>query len=141
MPGYSRDWCRPPSTNGYPKGILDMEYYKCHAGEQMIVFGTEARGGLPDRDGNDFAFERLVVDYWGAFARWGKPEFGKGYLEVRGFEGTRREVERLGRWEGVDWRRPKARVLQWGGKGGMVVFGELSGLCASLGVELTVLEG
>ncbi|KAK4663399.1 hypothetical protein QC763_000110 [Podospora pseudopauciseta] len=141
MPGYSRDWCRPPSTNGYPKGILDMEYYKCHAGEQMIVFGTEARGGLPDRDGNDFAFERLVVDYWGAFARWGKPEFGKGYLEVRGFEGTRREVERLGRWEGVDWRRPKARVLQWGGRGGMVGFGELSGLCASLGVELTVLEG
>ncbi|KAK4176461.1 Neuroligin-4, X-linked [Triangularia setosa] len=122
--GYTRDWCRPPSTNGYPKGILDMEYYKCHAGEQMIVFGTVARGGLPDRDGNDFAFERLVVDYWGGFARWGKPEFAKGYLEVRGFEGTKREVERLGRWEGVDWKQPRLRVLQWGGRGGMVGFGE-----------------
>ncbi|KAK0662144.1 putative esterase/lipase [Cercophora samala] len=138
--GYTRDWCRPPSTNGYPRGILDMEYYKCHAGEQMVVFGTVARGGLPDRDGNDFAFERLAVDYWGAFARWGKPEFEKGYLEVRGFEGTRREVERLGRWEGVDWKAPKARVLQWGGRGGMVGFGEVGQHCDSLGVPLGVLE-
>ncbi|KAK0726553.1 Alpha/Beta hydrolase protein [Apiosordaria backusii] len=139
--GYTRDWCRPPSTNGYPRGILDMEYYKCHAGEQMVVFGSVARAGLPDRDGNDFAFGRLVVDYWGAFARWGRPEFPGGYLEVRGFEETKREVERLGLWEGVNWKEPKLRVLQWGGRaGGMVGFGEVGQYCESLGVGLEVLE-
>lgn len=109
----------------------------------MVVFGSVARAGLPDRDGNDFKFERLVADYWASFARTGKPDPEQKYLEVRGFLETKKEVERLGSWGAVDWRVPKLRVLQWGGGAGMLGFGD-SGqkeVCDAVGVPLGVLEG
>jgi hypothetical protein len=40
-----------PATPSHPHGDPSLEYYKFHAGEQIIVFGTARRAGLPDRDG------------------------------------------------------------------------------------------
>ncbi|KAK4169846.1 Neuroligin-4, X-linked [Cladorrhinum sp. PSN259] len=121
--GYTRPWCIPPKTASYPNGDPNLEYYKCHAGEQMVVFGSVARAGLPDRDGNDNKFQRLVVDYWASFARTGKPDPDSKYLEVRGLSETKKEVERVGQWEPVEWKSPKMRILQWGGTG-IVGFGD-----------------
>ena len=105
----------------------------------MVVFGTGARAGAPDRDGLDGAFMRLVVDYWAAFARKGDPNPERGWLKARGYTGTLEEVERVGRWEAVDAKRPTMRVLQWGGK--QVPLGEgHNEVCAGLGAPLDVLE-
>jgi len=138
--GYTQPWCDPPATPSHPHGDPSSgEYFKCHAGEQMIVFGTALRGGLPDRDGLDVPFMQLVVDYWTAFARWGDPNPRPEWLRARGYEGTLREVERVGRWERVDARRPTMRVLQWAGK--QVKLGEgHDEVCRGLGVPLDVLE-
>jgi hypothetical protein len=118
--GYTATHCDPPVTPSHPHGDPDGEYMKCHAGEQMSVFGTERRGGLPDRDGLDVPFMQLVVDYWAAFARWGDPNPRSGWLEARGYVGTLEEVGRAGTWDKTEVEEggtpPTMRVLQWGGK-------------------------
>ncbi|KAK4149756.1 hypothetical protein C8A00DRAFT_18603 [Chaetomidium leptoderma] len=137
--GYTTSRCDPPATAARPDGDPDAEYYKCHAGEQMVVFGTERRNGLPDRDGLDVGFMQLVVDYWAAFARQGDPNPQRGWLQARGYEGTLRELERVGKWEAVDASKPTMRVLQVGGK--QVPLGEgHNEVCAGLGAPLDNLE-
>ncbi|KAK3896585.1 hypothetical protein C8A05DRAFT_39871 [Staphylotrichum tortipilum] len=138
--GYTQPWCEPAATPTHPDGDPStQEYLKCHAGEQMIVFGTEARAGRPERDGLDRPFMRLVVDYWAAFARKGDPNPEVGWLKARGYRGTIEEVERAGRWERVVAERPTMRVLQWGGK--QVPLGEgHREVCAGLGAPMHVLE-
>ncbi len=138
--GYTQPWCDPPATATHPYGNpSSAEYFKCHAGEQMVVFGTEARAGVPDRDGLDRDFMRLVVDYWAAFARNGDPNPREGWLNARGYEGTLGEVRRVGRWEKVDANRPTMRVLQWGGR--QVPLGEgHNEVCRGLGAPMDVLE-
>ncbi|KAL2132246.1 hypothetical protein VTI74DRAFT_4041 [Chaetomium olivicolor] len=140
--GYTQPWCDPPATPSHPHGDPSQEYYKCHAGEQMIVFGTLARNGLPDRDGLDLPFARLVVDYWAAFARTGDPNPERGWLKARGYESTLREVERTGRWEPVEVggeKGPTMMLLQWGGK--QVGLGEgHNEVCKGLGAPMDVLE-
>ena len=134
--GYTRTWCEPPKDD--PKG----EYYKCHAGEQLVVFGNAVRAGLPDRDGLDVKFMQLVVDYWATFARNGDPNPERGWLEARGYEGTLGEMERVGKWEAVEVggeKGPTMRVLQWGGR--QVGLGEgHNEVCKGLGIPLDVLE-
>ncbi|AEO66278.1 uncharacterized protein THITE_20881, partial [Thermothielavioides terrestris NRRL 8126] len=117
--GYTQPWCDPPATAAAataaaagPHGDPDAEYFKCHAGEQMVVFATEARAGAPDRDGLDVPFMQLVVDYWAAFARTGDPNPAPGWLRARGYDGTLRELQRVGRWEAVDADNPTMRLLQ-----------------------------
>ncbi|KAK3988378.1 putative esterase/lipase [Cladorrhinum sp. PSN332] len=140
--GYTRPWCIPPKTAKYPNGDPNLEYYKCHAGEQMVVFGSVARAGLPDRDGNDTKFQRLVVDYWASFARTGKPDPEIKYMEVRGLLETKKEAKRVGKWAAVDWKAPRMRVLQWGGVG-MTGFGDYGQkeVCEAVKVPLDALEG
>ncbi|KAK4226704.1 putative esterase/lipase [Podospora fimiseda] len=140
--GYTRPWCTPPKTTKYPNGDPNLEYYKCHAGEQTVVFGSSSRGGYPDRDGNDYKFQRLVVDYWASFARTGKPDPETKYLEVRGFLETKKELERVGKWEPVDWKAPKMKVLQWGGVS-MIGFGDYGQkeVCEAVKMPLGILEG
>ncbi|TPX13527.1 uncharacterized protein E0L32_005998 [Thyridium curvatum] len=82
--GYTTAYCDPPKTAARPDGDPDLEYFKCHAGEQMVVFGTERRAGAPDRDGLDGPFMRLVGEYWTAFARTGDPNPDPEYLRARG---------------------------------------------------------
>lgn len=138
--GYTQPWCDPPATPAHPYGNpAQDEYFKCHAGEQMIVFGTEARAGVPDRDGLDVPFMQLVVDYWAAFARKGDPNPDKRWLRARGYEGTLAEVERAGRWEAVAAEKPTMRVLQWGGR--QVPLGQgHAEVCAGLGAPLDKFE-
>ncbi|KAK4182535.1 putative esterase/lipase [Podospora australis] len=140
--GYTRPWCVPPKTAAYPNGDPNQEYYKCHAGEQMVVFGSSARAGLPDRDGNDAKFQGLVVDYWASFARSGRPDPDAAYLKIRGLELTRKEIERVGKWEAVNAKAPKLRLLQWGGGKGLVGFAEAGQkeVCEAVGVPLNALE-
>ena len=135
--GYTRPWCVPPKTAARPDGDPDAEYYKCHAGEQMIVFGTARRAGRPDRDGLDVPFMQLVVDYWAAFARSGDPNPDRAYLVARGHAHTLAQVEKTGRWAAVDAEKPTMRLLQW--NGAQVPFGEAE-VCGALGAPLDVFE-
>ncbi|KAK3687842.1 Alpha/Beta hydrolase protein [Podospora appendiculata] len=135
--GYTRPWCVPPRTEQRPDGDPDGEYYKCHAGEQMVVFGTERRAGRPDRDGLDVPFMQLVVDYWSAFARSGDPNPDIGYLMARGYLNTLGQVQTAGRWEAVDASNPTMRLLQWNGK--QIPFVDQD-VCKALGAPLDVLE-
>jgi len=135
--GYTRAWCVPPKSASHPLGDLDGEYYKCHAGEQLVVFGNARRAGLPDRDGKDVGFMQLVVDYWAAFARTGDPNPETGYLVARGYAGTLARVAKAGKWAAVTGDKPERMLLQWDGK--QVPFGE-SERCTALGIPLDVLE-
>ncbi|KAK3391303.1 Alpha/Beta hydrolase protein [Podospora didyma] len=135
--GYTRPWCIPPKTAARPNGDPDGEYKKCHAGEQMVVFGTERRGGAPDRDGLDVPFMGLVVDYWAAFARTGEPDPDREALKIRGHWSTLKQLEKTGKWEKVDPRNPTLRLLQW--NGGQVPFVD-GDICKALGAGLDVLE-
>ncbi|KAK0636783.1 Alpha/Beta hydrolase protein [Bombardia bombarda] len=135
--GYTRPWCVPPRTEARPDGDPDAEYYKCHAGEQMIVFGTARRAGRPERDGLDVPFMQLVVEYWASFARTGDPNPDREYLVARGHRGTLEQVDKVGRWEAVDAERPTMRVLQWDGK--QVPFVDQD-VCGALGAPMDVLE-
>ena len=135
--GYTRPWCVPPKTAARPDGDPDSEYMKCHAGEQMIVFGTLQRSGYPDRDGLDVPFMQLAVDYWTSFARTGDPNPDKGYLQARGHFHTLSQVEKTGRWEAVDAEKPTMRLLQW--NGGQIPCGE-GEVCKALGAPLDVFE-
>ncbi|KAJ9133725.1 Alpha/beta-hydrolase [Pleurostoma richardsiae] len=135
--GYTKPWCDAPKTAERPHGDPDAEYYKCHAGEQLAVFGNALRVGQPDRDGRDVPFMQLVVDYWAAFARAGDPNPDEGYLLARGHLSSLAQVEAGGRWDQVDAETPTARLLQW--DGGEVPFPDRS-VCDAIGVPLDVLQ-
>lgn len=134
--GYTKTWCNAPKTSTRPNGDPDGEYYKCHAGEQLIVFGNVRRAGQPDRDGLDVPFMQLVVDYWSAFATSGDPNPAKAYLLARGYYSTLTQVESTGSWEQVDPSKPTMRLLQW--NGAQVPFAEGS-QCKAMGIPLDVL--
>jgi carboxylesterase type B len=137
-PGYTRTWCDPPKTNpSLPNGDPDAEYFKCHAGEQMIVFGTVRRAGHPDRDGRDTPFMRLVVEYWAAFARTGDPNPDQAAMRARGHWDELDRVMAAGKWTEVNADKPQARLLQW--DGGMAPFGEIA-QCDALGIPLDILN-
>lgn len=135
--GYTRTWCDAPATDARPNGDPDAEYYKCHAGEQLVVFANERRAGQPDRDGNDLAFMQLVVDYWSAFARAGDPNPEREYLAVRGHADSLAQVDATGAWRPVDPKAPTLRLLQW--NGAQVGFVEVS-QCEALGLAFDSLE-
>lgn len=94
------------------------EYYKCHAGEVPYTFGNILQQGWPDRDGKDTRFARLVVDYWSAFARTGKMEAEKGWLEARGFGESAQRMKEVGDWKGDGM---EVRRLQWTGLGSVSI--------------------
>lgn len=134
--GYTRTWCDAPRTEARPHGDPDGEYYKCHAGEQLLVFGNVRRAGQADRDGLDVPFTQLVVDYWSAFARTGDPNPDRAYLRARGHHASLAQVEATGAWKSVDPLRPTIRLLQW--NGAQVPFVEQS-QCEALGLPLDML--
>jgi carboxylesterase type B len=137
--GYTRPWCVPPKTAERPNGDPDGEYMKCHAGEQLVVFGNVRRAGLPDRDGRDVSFIQLAVDYWAAFARTGDPNPDERWLEARGHWSSLQQVRARGKWEPVGAERASVRNLQW--DGGQFVFGDADmERCRALGVPIDFLE-
>lgn len=98
---------QPPDYN--PTGLCPAairnpqqeEYFKCHAGELAFTHGNIAFSGLPDRDSKDTLFAQIVVDYWAAFARTGRPVPEPGYLEARGFWQSAEHIKRAGLWDKV----------------------------------------
>ncbi len=135
--GYTRAWCDAPKTAARPNGDPDGEYYKCHAGEQMIVFGTILRGGRPERDGLDVPFMQLVVDYWSSFARSGNTNPDSAYLLARSHSSTLQQVEARGKWEPVTAEKPTLRLLQW--NGAQIPFVKQD-VCKALGLGMDSLE-
>ncbi|KAH6711017.1 Alpha/Beta hydrolase protein [Leptodontidium sp. MPI-SDFR-AT-0119] len=133
---YVKPECEPPKTAARPFGDPDQEYYKCHGGEQLLVFGN-IRRELPDRDGLDVTFEQLVVDYWSSFAWSGNPNPDRRYLEARGYYQTLAQTEKTGRWKQVDVTKPAWRLLQWNGD--QVSFSEKE-QCQALGFPLDYYE-
>ncbi|PVH88824.1 alpha/beta-hydrolase [Cadophora sp. DSE1049] len=134
--GYTKPECEPPKTETRPFGDPDLAYYKCHGGEQLIVFGN-IRRELADRDGLDVPFEQLVVDHWSSFAWSGNPNPDKNDLESRGYHQTLAQIEKAGKWKQVDTNRPTQRLLQW--NGGQVSFSEKE-QCEALGFPLEYYE-
>jgi carboxylesterase type B len=115
--GYTKPHCGPSPSSAFPNGDPEhQEYFKCHAGEQMVVFGTIQRDGLPDRDGLDVPFMQLVMDYWTSFARNGNPNPSKEYLEARGYWSTLEQIGDVGPWNPATKDVPNLRLLQWDGR-------------------------
>lgn len=135
--GYTRKWCDAPATDARPNGDPDAEYYKCHAGEQLLMFGNVRRAGQAERDGLDVPFMQLVVDYWSAFAKAGDPNPDEEYLGVRGYDHSLAQVQATGKWEAVDAEKPSLRLLQWNGAQVPFTEGEQ---CKALDVPVDALE-
>lgn len=135
--GYTKPWCDAPKTTARPHGDPDAEYYKCHAGEQLVVFGNELRAGQPARDEFDVPFMQLVVDYWASFARTGDPNPTEEYLIARGHLNTLDQLRSTGKWLPVSAERPALRLLQW--NGGQIPFPETD-QCKAIGIPLDILE-
>jgi len=135
--GYTKPHCGPPATKEHPDGDPNLEYFKCHAGEQMIVFGTALRDGLPDRDGLDVGFMQLVMDYWTSFARNGNPNPSKEYLEARGYYSTLDQIDDVGPWNPATPEEPNLRLLQWDGKH---INQTETEQCKALGIDLDFWE-
>ncbi|RFU25155.1 hypothetical protein B7463_g11175, partial [Scytalidium lignicola] len=129
--------CGAPITATHPFGDPSMEYFKCHAGDLANTFGNVARVGFPERDGNDMPFAQVVVDYWTTFARNLNPNPDLEYLKVRGYWNTINQINVSGKWEPVDWRKPKMMELQWNSF--MTSFKDEQ-QCAVLGYPLDLLD-
>jgi carboxylesterase type B len=113
-PGYDMNGvCHAPKTDSHPDGDPEQEYFKCHAGDLAISFGTFARSDFPERDAYDIPFAQLVVDYWTSFARTHDPNPDPEYLKVRGYWDTLNQIQVSGQWLSVDAEQPEMLELQW----------------------------
>lgn len=129
--------CSAPPTAEFPLGDAEGVYYRCHGGSALLMFGNEARLELPDRDGRDGDFSRLVVDYWTSFVRTGDPNPEEGYLVARGYESTLKQIGKVGGWGTVEPESPEWMILKW--DGGMAPFGDEE-VCSVLGLPLDFWE-
>ncbi|KAH9933078.1 Alpha/Beta hydrolase protein [Fomitopsis serialis] len=91
--------CEALTTAEYPYGDPSQEYFKCHSGEAMYVWG--GLGDLPYRDDQDLLFMQRMVDVWTAFARTYDPNPDAEYLTVRGYNETLAAVNAEAPWEEV----------------------------------------
>ena len=67
---YTSSQCALPASAAFPAGDPPAEYYKCHDGEQLYVWGNALRVGRLDHDGSgDTAFMQLLADHWAPFVR------------------------------------------------------------------------
>ncbi|KAK3670672.1 hypothetical protein LTR78_009507 [Recurvomyces mirabilis] len=115
-PGYNMNGaCQAPVTSTHPAGDPELEYFKCHAGDLSISFGTFARSGFPERDQYDIPFAQLTVDYWTAFARELDPNPNPAFLTARGYWDTLRQTTIAGPWNAVNAKQPEMMELQWNG--------------------------
>lgn len=103
--------CEAPPTPAYPAGDPSLPYFKCHSGDLYYVFGNVLRMGLPDRDGKDVWFSRVILDSWAAFARTADPNPDRGFLLARGFQSTLQALESDGDWVPTVAGELRLRVL------------------------------
>ncbi|KAH6676965.1 camp-regulated D2 protein, partial [Plectosphaerella plurivora] len=130
-------FCRAPITPEFPYGDPSGDYFRCHGGSQVTLFGNYERVGLPDRDGHDQDFSRLVVDYFTSFVRTGDPNPEHDFLVARGYESTISQISKVGEWKEVDPPAPEWRILER--DTGMAPFSD-SELCNLLGEPLNYWE-
>jgi carboxylesterase type B len=104
--------CGAPITDTHPYGDPELEYFKCHAGDLPISFGTFARSRYAERDAHDIPFSQLVVDYWTSFARNLDPNPSVDYLRARGYWYTLAAIGISGPWQSVDATKPELMLLQ-----------------------------
>ncbi|KAF2838201.1 cholinesterase [Patellaria atrata CBS 101060] len=119
--------CKPPPTTSHPLGDPAREYFKCHSGDLLSVFGTLSRQSLPDRDDHDIPFSQRVLDSFAAFVRTHDPNPDPEFLEARGFVNTMGAVEEDGRWVEVEGRGEmglRMMALAGRGEGGMKTWRE-----------------
>ncbi|KAK0828064.1 hypothetical protein LTR73_005017 [Friedmanniomyces endolithicus] len=113
-PGYNmNNVCQAPVTPSHPYGDPELEYFKCHAGDLPMTFGTFAFTGYPERDENDIPYSQLIVDYWTSFARTMDPNPDVGFLKARGYWSTINQIAVSGAWETLNVTRPEQMELQW----------------------------
>ncbi|KAL1635956.1 hypothetical protein SLS58_010007 [Diplodia intermedia] len=119
IPGFSPNYptCEAPPAPEHLDGDPSLEYFKCHSGELLYVFGNIMREGLPLRDHGDIPFSQAVLDAWTAFARNLDPSPDAAYLLSRGYgDALGAAMERGGgnaRWEAVEPGAPVYRALSW----------------------------
>jgi carboxylesterase type B len=104
--------CGAPITATHPYGDPKLEYFKCHAGDLPISFGTFARSRYTERDAHDIPFSQLVVDYWTSFARNLDPNPHVDYLRARGYWDTLAAIGTSGPWQALDATKPELMLLQ-----------------------------
>lgn len=131
------DVCQPPVTASHPNGDPNLPYLRCHSGELYLVFGNVAFQGLPERDGNDLAFEQLTLDSFTSFVRTYDPNPDQGFLEARRYTNTSEELERAGTWRPATEGDLTLRALRW--ESYQDEFRELK-QCEALGLPLTYWE-
>lgn len=139
---YNRTYSVPTFTNEYceaPAGGPTEKYMRCHGADQLLVFGNILRVGLPDRDGLDTPFSRLVMDYLASFLWTGNPNPDQEYLALRGYESTLASVRETEEWTPVDPENPEWLVLKPGGVS-MEGWGAEEAMCAALGMPLNYWE-
>ena len=105
--------CQAPVTSTHPFGDPELEYFKCHAGDLPITFGTFTYTDYPERDEHDLPYSQLIVDYWNSFARTLNPNPDVAYLQARGYWDTINQIAVSGTWEAVDAAAPRMMELQW----------------------------
>ncbi|KAK3075435.1 hypothetical protein LTR53_001220 [Teratosphaeriaceae sp. CCFEE 6253] len=126
--------CNAVPDAAHPNGDPNAEYFKCHSGDLMEVFGTWRRWGLPERDENDTPFTQFVMDSWAAWLWKHDPNPDPAYLQVRGYANTTRELALAGsEWSPVTAASQTQRRLQWPSE--QVAFGEAA-QCVALGQPL-----
>lgn len=134
---YTSPQCSAPATPSRPNGDPEGDYYKCHGGEQVIVFGNIVRTGLPPRDEFDVPFQQLIVDYWASFFWTRDPNPSAEALQAKGFWSTLAQTQAVGPWKPDDPNALGYRWLQW--DGGFMPLIELE-QCAALGLPATMFE-
>lgn len=108
------DVCEPPRTADSPLGDTTLPYFRCHSGELYYVFGNIGYLGLPDRDGADVDFQRVVLDSFASFARTLDPNPDRAFLAARGYKSTLDALTASGgRWEPTEDGKLTTRVLDW----------------------------
>jgi carboxylesterase type B len=105
--------CDAPITPTHPFGDPNLEYYKCHAGDLINVFGTGLRTALPMRDELDQPFQQWMIDSWTRFARSWNPNPPAQLLQVRGYTNTTKEIALAGTWKPVTKDSLTMRSLNW----------------------------
>ncbi|KAH7322392.1 camp-regulated D2 protein [Stachybotrys elegans] len=136
-PPNNTPYCSAPPTAEHPFGDPTAEYYRCHGGSQVTMFGNYKRVGLPDRDGLDQDFSQLIVDYFSSFVRTGDPNMDDAYLIARGYDSTLVQLHEVGKWDKVNPEKPEWMILEWDGF--MAPFGD-SEKCSVLGQPLNYWE-
>jgi len=131
----NKQLCNAPPTPAHPSGDPNIDYFKCHSGELMLVFGTWRKWGLPERDSNDTPFTQFIIDSWSSFVRTQNPNPSLAFLQARGYSNTTAELAMAGSapWAEVTADSQTLRFLEWPSR--QVGFRE-SAQCAALGQAL-----